>query len=162
MGQSITNCYYNGSGWKINPYQGAPTATEVTGNELSDFKAQSNLASQLMDYKARGYAVEMQGEEVLDNVKTFKIKLTNKDDGKVTTYFISIADYTLIKSVGSREMQGQEVELETFYSDMKEFGGVKFFMARSQKMEGQEFQAIKFDKIELNVPVDEKIFAMPK
>lgn len=162
MGQSVTNCFNNGSGWKINPYQGAPTVTEVTGSELSDFKAQSNLANQLMDYKARGHQVEMQGEETVEGIKTFKIKLTNKDDGKVTTYFLSIADYTLIKSVATREMQGQEMEVETFYSDIKEFGGVKFFMSRSQKIEGQEFQAIKFEKIELNVTIDEKIFEMPK
>jgi hypothetical protein len=162
MGSSVTNCYYNGKGWKINPYAGAPTATEVTGNELSDFKAQSSLANQLMDYKARGHQVEMQGEETVEGIKTFKIKLTNKDDGKVTTYFISTTDYTLIKSVGSREIQGEEVEVETYYSDIKEIGGVKFFMSRSQKIEGQEFQAIKFDKIELNVTVDEKIFEMPK
>jgi hypothetical protein len=162
MGSSVTNCYYNGKGWKINPYAGAPTATEVTGTELSDFKAQSYLTNQLMDYKARGHQVEMQGEETVEGIKAFKIKLTNKDDGKVTTYFLAIADYTLIKSVATREMQGQDVEVETNYSDIKEFGGVKFFMSRSQKIEGQEFQNIKFDKIELNVTIDEKIFEMPK
>jgi hypothetical protein len=162
MGSAVINCYNNGKGWKINPYQGATTATEVTGTELSDFKAQSSLANQLMDYKARGHQVEMQGEETVEGIKTFKVKLTNKDDGKAATYFISIADYTLIKSVAAREIQGQEMDVETFYSDIKEFGGVKFFMSRSQKIEGQEFQAIHFDKIELNVTIDEKIFDMPK
>ena len=104
----------------------------------------------------------MQGEETIEGIKTFKVKLTNKDDSKVTTYFLSISNYTLIKSVATREMQGQEVEVETFYSDLKEFGAVKFFMSRSQKMNGEEFQVIKFEKIELNVPVDEKIFEIPK
>ena len=162
MGQSVTNCFNNGSGWKINPFQGFPTATEVTGSELNEFKAQSMLANQLMDYKARGHQVDIQGEETIEGIKTFKVKLTNKDDSKVTTYFLSISNYTLIKSVATREMQGQEVEVETFYSDLKEFGAVKFFMSRSQKMNGEEFQVIKFEKIELNVPVDEKIFEIPK
>ena len=162
MGSTVTNCYFNGKGWKINRFAGAPTATEVIGNELSDFKAQSSLANQLMDYKARGHQVEMQGEENVDGVKAFKIKLTNKDDGKTTTYFLTIANYTLIKSVSSRAIQGQDVEVETYYSDIKEFGGVKFFMSRSLKIEGQEFQAINFDNIELNVTIDEKIFDMPK
>jgi hypothetical protein len=162
MGSTVTTCYYNGKGWKINKFAGAPTATDVSGTELSDFKAQSNVANQLMDYKARGHQVEMQGEENVDGVKAFKIKLTNKDDGKPTTYFLTIADYTLIKSVSTRAIQGQEVEVETYYSDIKEFGGVKFFMSRSLKIEGQEFQAIHFDNIELNVTIDEKIFEMPK
>ena len=162
IGQSVTNCYFNGKGWKINPFAGAPTATEVSGNELSDFKTQSNLATQLMDYKAREHQVEMTGEETVEGVKTFKIKLNSKDDGKVTTYFISSSDYTLIKSVTNREFQGQDMEVETYYSDLKDFGGVKFFMARSSKIQGQEFQNIKFDKIELNVTIDEKIFDMPQ
>jgi hypothetical protein len=162
MGQSVTNCYFNGKGWKINPFQGAPTATEVTGNELNEFKNQSMLANPLMDYKARGHQVELQGQEDVSGIKAYKIKLTSKDDGKVSTYFISIADYTLIKSVATREFRGQELEVETYYSDIKEYGGVKFFMSRSQKMNGEEFQAIKFDKIELNVTIDEKIFEMPK
>jgi hypothetical protein len=162
MSQAVINVYNNGKGWKLNPFAGVTSPTEVSGSELNDFKVQSNLANQLMDYKARGHQVEMQGEEDVTGIKTFKIKLTNKDDGKVTTFFIAKADYMLIESVTTREMRGQETEVETFYSDLKEIGGVKFFMSRSSKVEGQEFQSIKFDKIELNVTIDEKIFEMPK
>ena len=162
MSQAVTNVYNNGKGWKINPFAGATTATEVSGSELSDFKAQASLASQLMDYKARGHQVEMQGEETVEGIKTFKIKLTNKEDGKVTTYFIASADYTLIKSVTSRSIQGQDMDVESFYSNLKEIGGVKFFMTRESKIEGQTFQTVTYEKIELNVTIDEKIFAMPK
>ncbi len=162
MGQAVTNCYFNGKGWKINPFQGVTTPTEVTGTELNDFKTQSNLANQLMDYKARGHQVELQGEDAVEGIKTYKIKLTNKDDSKVTTYFISTADYTLIKSVTMRQFQGQDIEVESFYSDLKEINGVKFFMTRDSKIEGQVFQTVKYEKVELNVTIDEKIFEMPK
>ena len=162
MGQAVINVYNNGKGWKINPFAGATTPTEVTGSELSDFKAQASLTTQLMDYKARGHQVEMQGEETVEGIKTFKLKLTNKDDGKLTTYFISVADYTLIKSATNRPIRGQDMEVESYYSDLKEIGGVKFFMTRDSKIEGQTFQTIKYEKIELNVTIDEKIFEMPK
>ncbi len=162
MGQSITNCYNNGKGWKLNPFQGAPVPTEVSGTELNDFKIQCSLASPLMDYKARGHQVELLGEETVEGVKTFKIKLTSKDDGRVTTYFLSITDYTLIKSATNRTIQGQEMEVESWYSDLKEMDGVKFFMTKMSTIEGKEFQSIKYDNIKLNVPVDEKIFEMPK
>lgn len=162
MGQSVTNCYANGKGWKVNPFAGASTPTEVTGKELTDFKVQSYLSNALTDYKARGHQVEIQGEETVEGIKTFKIKLTSKDDGRVTSYFISVSDYTLIKTSTMRDFQGQEMETETWFSDLKEIGGVKFFMSRDSKIQGQIFQTVKFDKIELNVPVDEKIFEMPK
>jgi len=158
MGQSVINAYKDGKGWKINPFAGVTTVTDMTPEELIDFKSQSMIASQLMDYKARGHKVELQGQEDVEAIKTYKIKLTNKDDNKVTTYFISVADNTIIKSVSTRQIQGQEIEIETFYSDIKDFNGLKFPMLRTQKMQGQVFQEIKIANIEFNVPVDEKIF----
>ena len=92
----------------------------------------------------------------------FKIKLTNKEDGKITTYFISSVDYLLLKSVSKREIAGNEYDAESFYTDMKEINGLKFCMHFSQKIEGQVLQEVTYDKIELNIPVDAKIFEMPK
>ncbi len=159
-GQQIVNVYNNGTGWKINPSAGAESATELAGQELIDAKAQASLVNHLMDYKSRGHKVELAGEETVDGVKCHKLKLVNKDDGKTTTYFISTSNYMMLKSVGMRDMQGQEMEVETFYSDIKEVGGLKFAMLRSQKVQGQVFLEIKLEKIELNVPIDESIFKM--
>ena len=158
MGQTVINSYKDGKGWKINPFAGITTVTDMTPEELIDFKSQSMIASQLMDYKLRGHKVELQGQEDVEGIKTYKIKLTNKDDNKVTTYFISVTDNTIIKSVSTRQLQGQDIEIETFYSDIKDFNGLKFPMLRIQKMQGQVFQEIKIATIEFNVPIDEKIF----
>jgi hypothetical protein len=158
MGQSVINSYKDGKGWKINPFTGVTTVTDMTPEELIDFKSQSMIASQLMDYKLRGHKVELQGQEDVEGIKTYKIRLTNKDDNKVTTYFISVTDNTIIKSVSTRQLQGQDIEIETFYSDIKDFNGLKFPMLRIQKMQGQVFQQIKIATIEFNVPIDEKIF----
>lgn len=158
MGQSVVQSYKDGKAWAINPFQGMETATDLEGTELQNIKAQSNLAGYLMDYKALGNTVELKGKETIEGVPTWKIVLTNKEDGKTTTYNISVADNLLIRTVGSREIQGQSVDVETWYSDIKEFGGLKFYMNRSQKLNGETFQTISFSNVELNVPVDEKIF----
>jgi len=157
MGQSITNVYNNGTGWKINPFAGATTATDATAAELPDLKTQSYIANQLMNYKARGFKIESAGEETVDGVKTNKIKLTT-DDGKVTTYFIDANTSMLVKSVATRNMMGQDAEVETYYSDVKEINGIKFPMTRIQKIEGETFQEVHFEKVELDVPIDDKIF----
>jgi hypothetical protein len=158
MVQSVINSYKDGKGWKINPFAGVTTVTDMTPEELIDFKSQSMIASQLMDYKSRGHKVELQGQEDVEGVKAYKIKLTNKDDNRVTTYFITVADNLILKSVSTRQLQGQDIEIETFYSDIKDFNGLKFPKVRTQKMQGQVFQEIKIATIEFNVPVDEKIF----
>lgn len=158
MGAQIINVYNNGTGWKINPYQGAETATDLTAQEMMDTKAQASLANQLMDYKNRGHRIEAAGQEAVEGVNCYKIKLLNSVDNKTTTYYINTADNMLLKSVSTRELQGAEKEIETFYSDVKEFNGLKFVMHRAQKMDGEIFQEVKMDKIELNVGIDEAIF----
>jgi hypothetical protein len=162
MGNEIINVYNNGKGWKQNPLAGATTPTEATAAELIELKPQSMLASALMDYKARGHQVELQGQEDVEGIKTFKIKMTGKDDNKVTTYYINASDYSLLKSATEGDMQGQKATIETWYSDVKVINGLKFFMTRTQKIDGQEFRTTKFENIELDVTIDEKIFDMPK
>jgi hypothetical protein len=157
-GKAIINVCNNGRGWKINPLAGILVKTEVTGNELSGFKTQTSLVNNLMDYKNRGHQVELLGQEDVEGVKTFKVKLINKDDKKATVYFITALDYLLIKSISTKETQGQEYEIETFYADMKTIDGLKFSMSLLQKIKGQLYLSIKWNKIELGVPVDEKIF----
>jgi hypothetical protein len=160
MGYQIINVYNNGTGWKQNHFAGVETPTEMTGTELTEAKAQASLVNHLMDYKNRGHKVTLLGQEDVEGVKCYKISLVNKDDSKTTTYFINTTDYLLIKSVTSRELQGQDVEVETFYSDFKDINGLKFAMTRVQKIMGQDFASVKLDKIELNVTIDEKIFKM--
>ncbi len=160
MGQQIVNVYINGTGWKINPYAGAESATELAGQELIDAKPQASLVNHLMDYKNRGHQVELAGEEKVEGINCYKIVLTNKDDNKTTAYFINTGDYMLLKSIRNREIQGQEVEVESYYSNVKEHNGLKFAMTTIQKMQGQTFQELNLEKIEFNVTIDETIFKM--
>jgi hypothetical protein len=161
MGSQVIRVYKDGKGWIQNPFAGAATPTDATAEDLADMKQQTMLASALMDYKARGHQVELVGQVDADGGKAFKIKLTSKDDGKVTTYYIKTSDYTLFKMESDREIQGQTVTIETVMSDPKDFNGAKFFMNRVQKINGEDFQSIKFDTITLNVAIDEKIFDKP-
>lgn len=158
MGQPVVNCYKDGKGWKINPFAGAETATDVEGTELAEFRNQASLASSLMNYKTLGHTVELLGQATVEGIQTHKIKLTNKDDGRSTVFFISTADNLIVKTTSTREMQGVETEVETWFSNVKEFAGLKFYMTRDQKINGQTIQAITYTNVELNVPVDEKIF----
>jgi hypothetical protein len=158
MGQSVVNVYKDGKGWKINPFQGAAIPTDMTPAELADIKQQSRLVNQLMDYKARGHEAILVTPESIDGNSVHVIRLTNKEDGKLTTYYIDTKTSLLVKSVTTREIMGQETEIETFFLDTREINGLKFSMHRIQKMEGQVLQEVKFEKIELNIPVDEKIF----
>jgi hypothetical protein len=158
MGQSITNVYFNGKGWELNPFGGIETPTEVTGAKLKSFKAQASLASNLLDYKNRGHKIELGGEETLSGVKTWKIILTDSEDGKKTTYNINQTDFLVAKSASKREVNGQEVDTETILSGYKDFGGLKFATSTVQMINGNTNLEISLSNVELNVKIDEKIF----
>jgi hypothetical protein len=161
-GTEIINVYNNGTGWKQNPLAGIASPVELTTAELNELKPQSMLAPPLVDYKSRGHKVELLGQEDIDGKKAYKVSLTNKEDARVTTYYINAADYSLIKTETNRDIQGQTVTVESWYSDIKEINGVKFYLSREQKIEGETFQTVKFENIELNVAIDQTIFDMPK
>ena len=57
-----------------------------------------------------------------------------------------------------RNLMGQDMELETYYSEVKDIGNIKISMMRSVQSGGQTLQEVHFDKVELDVPIDEKIF----
>ncbi|MFT3675596.1 MAG: hypothetical protein QM781_06830 [Chitinophagaceae bacterium] len=161
MGTAVISAYKDGKAWKQNEFAGAPDPTDVTEGELADLKAQANISSILMDYKARGHKIELAGKEAVEGIQAYKIKLTQGDTQKATMFYIKADDYLLIKSVANMEMMGQSTDVETYYSDLKEVNGLKFFSTRIQKADGEEFQSVKFDKIEVNAPIDEKIFNKP-
>jgi hypothetical protein len=158
MGQKIVNVYNEGKGWKIDPFNGANEATDVEGAELVGFRSQATIASTLMNYRALENKIEAAGDEMIDGVKHYKVKMTSKDDGKASTYYINGTTWYITKVVSTREIQGQETDIETLFTDLKEFGGLKFYMTRSQQAMGQVFQTISFTNVEMNVAVDPKIF----
>lgn len=158
MGQQVIQVYNNGTGWTINPFNGATEATDLTGQQLLDAKSLASVASNLVDYKNRGHQAELLGQEEVEGVKCYKLKLTYKEDSKPAYFFINASDYTLIKMSMTREVQGQDMEAESYYSNRKEIGGIWFFMSRIQKLNGEIYAETQYDKIELNVPVDESIF----
>lgn len=160
MGQKIINCYNNGTGWKQNPFEGIESPTEVVDDELAELKSQTYLANPLIDYKERGNTVELAGTENINGTDASKIILTDAATGKKTTYYLDAQTSMPIKTVSTRDINGMEMEVETFSDDLKDINGLKFFMSRSQKIDGQEILSIKFDKVELNVPIDESIFKM--
>lgn len=162
MGSDITSACKDGAGWSVNPLQGGSDAKPLEGEMLKQEKSKCDLVSSLMGYKEKGNTIELEGKEDVDGAGCYKIKLTAKEDNSVTQFFINASTYELVKSISTVSMMGQEAEVETYYSDLKPVGKVKMFYTRTQKVEGQVVAEIKFDTIEIDIPIDEKIFDMPK
>ena len=114
---------------------------------------------QLLDYKARGTKAELAGNDTVNNAPCYKVKLTDKDGNESTTFF-DIASYYILRTEMKVKSDDGEQEVAVLYSNYKKTPeGIVLPM--SMTAQGGE---IIYKSIEINKPVDEKIFipAMPE
>ncbi len=139
-----------GKGVSFMPVQGMASPTDMSEEQVQAGQSQLDVQSSLFNYKEKGTAVELLGKEAND----FKLKVTYKN-GISTTYFIGQSDYRLNKTVSKRNVNGEEMEIETTYSNYKQNAdGFWFAYTATSSVQGET----NYDKIETNIPVDESIF----
>ncbi|WP_298475205.1 outer membrane lipoprotein-sorting protein [uncultured Maribacter sp.] len=140
--------------------------TETTNN----FKLNSNdFPDSFMNYKEKGYTVELLGKETIDGAETFKVKLVKEPvmvDGKeeedVSFYyfdaenFVPIAIHSEVKSGPGKGMTS-----EVILSDYQEVDGIYFPFSLTQGVKGQAGSPITIDSIVLNPEIDDSSFVFP-
>ena len=140
-------------GWNFLPFQGQVTPAEVTAVQVKASQSQLDIQGPLLNYKGKGSQVELAGQEKVDGKDAYKIKLTNKA-GKVITYFIDATTFYRVKSIGKTQTPEGETDAETSHSDFKKIAHGYTFPFSQTNARG----TIMFTQIEVNKPVDEKIF----
>lgn len=140
---------------------------ETTDNfklEINDFP------DPFLNYKEKGYGVELMGKETVDGTETFKIKLTkepvtvdgNKEEN-ISYYYFDTDSFVPImveSEIKSGPMKGQISQ--TKFSDYQEVDGLYFPFSFSQGLKDKGSQMVTIDKIELNPTVDDSVFEFPK
>jgi hypothetical protein len=142
----------------------AETTENFISSNLGDFP------SPFLDYKKKGFKVELLGKETVDGSETFKIKLTKKPikvDGKETEnvefHFFDTENF--VPLVSEREIksgQGKGMVAQSKLSDYQEVNGLMFPFTLTAGAKGQPGgQTIAFTAIEINPQVDASAFAFP-
>lgn len=145
-------------------------AEKSDAEATANFKLNENdFPDAFIDYKEKGYTVELLGTETMDGAETFKIKLIKEPltvDGleveDVSFYyfdtenFVPIAIQTEVKSGPGKGMV-QEITM----SDYQEVEGIYFPFAMTQGVKGQPGNPLSIESIELNPTFDEAAFAFP-
>ncbi|MFN4146085.1 MAG: hypothetical protein ACK4GN_09705 [Runella sp.] len=161
MGAKITMAIDGDKGWIINPLQGGTSAVEMPAEQLQSASSQLDLTGGLLSYKENGLTPEYIGKETVDGTEAFKVKMTMKD-GTVITNFFDTKTYYLIKTAGKVSAQGQTFDLENKLSNYKLVEGVAFPHTMEANNPQVGAMTTNFTKIEVNTPIDESIFVMPK
>ncbi|MCB0458931.1 MAG: outer membrane lipoprotein-sorting protein [Flavobacteriaceae bacterium] len=140
---------------------------ETTAN----FKLEANdFMDPFINYKDKGYTVELLGKETIDGADTYKIKLVKEPvtvDGNqeesVNYYFFDTENYIPI-AVQSEIKSGPEKGKvsEIMFSDYQEVDGIYFPFSIKQGVKDGQSVAITINSIELNPSVDASMFIFPE
>lgn len=169
QGKVLTQAFDGEVAWGHNfmtmePEKSDAEATENMKREARDFP------DPFLNYKDKGYAIELMGTETVEGVECFKIKLTKKPqlvDGQEvdnlsffffdTENFVPIVVETEIKT---GQMKGN-ISRGTF-SDYDEVEGLYFPFSITEGIKDMGAQTINFISFELNPEIDDAIFKFPE
>lgn len=170
QGQVFKQGVYDGENlWSTN-FQNLK-AEKSDAEQTANFKLSLNdFPDALVDYKEKGYTIELLGSETIDGTDTFKVKLVKepitidgvqKDD--ISFYFFDKDNFVPIavqSEINSGPAKGQ-IQQVTF-SDYQEVDGLYFPFSLGQGVKGGQSSPLTIDKIELNPTVDAAEFAFPE
>lgn len=161
-GQKIINCVtVDKGGWTINPMAGQVTAEPMPEEQANAGKSQLYPGGSLYDYATKGNKVELAGQEDVNGVKAWKLKVTTKEGGNLVHY-IDPNTYYILKTVTKLTTGGQEIEQGITFSDYKktDYGFVAPYSSAIELPQGMTLN-VTVRKIEVNKEIDPKIFDKP-
>lgn len=142
------------------------TPTALPAEAVAGMQAELDIAGPLVDFSAKGHKAELLGNDSANGMLCQKIKLTTVQ-GKEIFYWIDPLTNLLQQSSqkglgmgGGGRKPVAETEAITIYSDYHEVEGVLFPHTLETKISGGGMGGggTTFDKIEINKPVDAKLY----
>ncbi len=78
------------------------------------------------------------------------------------TIFLDEKSFLTVKIISKVKQMGQEFEAETLPGNYKPVEGVMMPFSTDMKVNKQAGMQMQFEKVDVNVPVDDAVFAMPE
>ncbi len=85
-GQTVINGFDGVTPWTVNPLVGMNRAVAVTGPQADMVREQGDFDGPLVDYKAKGYTIELVGQETLGERKVHHLRMTSASRQVVHLY----------------------------------------------------------------------------
>ena len=162
QGMTVVQAINGTSGWTLNPMTGQTTPTALPEEAVKAMSTETDLTG-LYNYKQKGYALTLDGEEDLAGAKVYKVSMTLPNGTKRVNY-ISKDTFYILKMIVQTTVDGQELKSENTQSDFRNVDGVVYpFTSEvsTSAMPGTTM-VLKISSLEVNPKIDEAIFAMPK
>jgi hypothetical protein len=161
QGMTAIDAYDGKEGWRIYPFQGRKDPEKMSTDDAKPLIEDAEIDGPLVDWKAKGSALEYLGTEDVDGTQAYKIKVVRKN-GDVNFVYLDPDYFLEIRILTQRLRHGAQEEVETDIGDYEKIGGVFVpFSFESGRKGDPDKQKIIIEKAEANIPVDDGIFRFP-
>ncbi len=160
QGAQMIVAFDGSKGWMINPMTGSQDPIQMPEVESKMTEIESCIMDPLLDYKNKGYTIELVGEDDVEGTAVLHVRVETKQD-LIMDYYLDAEYYLPIKQTQKITQEGNVIEMDNYFSDYKDVGGVLQFHAIETRMGGQTLSQVQIETLEFNVEVDESIFVMP-
>jgi hypothetical protein len=161
QGMTQIEAYDGKEGWKVSPFFGRRDPERMSADDVKALVEDAEMDGALVDWQAKGSAVDYLGTEDVDGTPAHKLKVTRKN-GDVSLVYLDPDHFLEIRVLTQRTRHGAYEEVETDLGDYEKAGGV--FVPTSiefGRKGAPDKQKIIIDKVEANVPVDDTMFHFP-
>ena len=147
-------------GWTIDPWQEINYARRINSGEENVFAQKAEFTTPFFNYKERGHQVEFVGEEKLEGLDVFVLKLT-RSNGKSEKWYLDANTYLEYKCESNWVDFARELPSETFFDDFRTVDGlvIPFFVERTF---WQRDRVMQIENVEINSVFDKQLLEMPK
>lgn len=160
-GQTAVQAYDGKTAWVILPFSGDSEPHEMSAEDRKGIALQADIDGPLVDAEKKSNTITLVGREKPDGRDAWKLKITTSD-GDERFVFLDAKTYLQFMTVTERTVEGRKMEIVNRIGDYRDVDGVKLPHSFEAGAEGvPESQVLHFDKIEVNVPIDDSQFAMP-
>jgi hypothetical protein len=141
------------SGFNFSPFGGMTTPERMTDEDVKLSSDDLDLEGSLVNYHAKGHTVDLMENEDIDGVDAIQLRM-NLKNGKTIFYFIDPDTYYIIRTTAKGVSNGQEFSSTSNYYNFKRIKeGILFPFTVDN---------ITYDTIDINIPLDDKLFSTKK
>ena len=161
--QTSVRMYDGSHGWKLRPgANGRPEVQPYTPQELAYAREGEGLDDPLIDSEAKGLAVALDGVDEVEGRKAYRLNVTLAS-GNSQHVWVDAQTFLDIKYDRlSRNASGMSAMVSVFNRDYRTVAGLQVpFLIESGAGTAQATGKLVIDKVLLNPPLDDRLFAKP-
>jgi outer membrane lipoprotein-sorting protein len=159
-GQTAVQVYDGANGWKLRPFLNRHEVEPYTPDETKAASLQADVDGPLVDYKAKGTRVELEGADKIEGRDAYRLKLTYKD-GQTQHLWVDAQTFLEAKIEGTpRRLDGKYHAVEVYYRDYRSVNGLMMPYLQETRVEGvKQTEKIAIEKISINPALEDSRFA---